>query len=215
MWGREWVIATYKHPALPSWVLAATRALTGTVGWPAYLVSQLSRRCHIRFVYRLGCDLDGSAARGGGDAAAYRHRLLFLAYVSSFNHNVVQTMFWAGFAWALWRPGSADPFGGRLCSVPSAAGGVYAKLSTGASVPGRAAWTMIGHACAPLAAPPALDRARYRCGGGDAARAVAGRNRLLHAAICGRPHPLSKPEGVHVFVSRCVRPCCQSWRSAD
>ena len=24
MWGREWVIATYKHPALPSWVLEAT-----------------------------------------------------------------------------------------------------------------------------------------------------------------------------------------------
>ncbi|HUS96229.1 MAG TPA: hypothetical protein VMX97_05780, partial [Hyphomicrobiaceae bacterium] len=21
MWGREWVIGTYKHPALPSWVL--------------------------------------------------------------------------------------------------------------------------------------------------------------------------------------------------
>ena len=29
MWGREWVIATYKHPALPSWVLEATRILTG------------------------------------------------------------------------------------------------------------------------------------------------------------------------------------------
>jgi len=41
MWGREWVIAAYKHPALPSWVLEATRVLTGTVGWPAYLVSQL------------------------------------------------------------------------------------------------------------------------------------------------------------------------------
>jgi hypothetical protein len=41
MWGREWVVATYKHPALPSWVLEITRIVTGTVGWPAYLVSQL------------------------------------------------------------------------------------------------------------------------------------------------------------------------------
>ena len=41
MWGREWVIATYKHPALPSWALEASRLATGAVGWPAYFVSQL------------------------------------------------------------------------------------------------------------------------------------------------------------------------------
>src|SRR5262245_54861144 len=42
MWGREWVLATYEHPALPSWLLEASRLLTGSVGWPAYVVSQLS-----------------------------------------------------------------------------------------------------------------------------------------------------------------------------
>src|SRR6266850_1682315 len=39
--GHEWVIGTYKHPALPSWVLEASRLMTGVVGWPAYLVAQL------------------------------------------------------------------------------------------------------------------------------------------------------------------------------
>ena len=40
-WGREWVIATYKHPALPSWLLEGSRVLTGAIGWPAYVISQL------------------------------------------------------------------------------------------------------------------------------------------------------------------------------
>jgi hypothetical protein len=42
MWGREWVLPTYKHPAMPSWVLEASRLLSGgAIGWPAYLASQL------------------------------------------------------------------------------------------------------------------------------------------------------------------------------
>ncbi|MGE0853022.1 MAG: hypothetical protein AB7O44_26000 [Hyphomicrobiaceae bacterium] len=32
MWGREWVLATYKHPAMPSWALEASRVVTGVIG---------------------------------------------------------------------------------------------------------------------------------------------------------------------------------------
>ena len=38
LWGREWVLATYKHPALPAWVLEISRIVTGQIGWPAYLL---------------------------------------------------------------------------------------------------------------------------------------------------------------------------------
>ena len=41
MWGREWVVATYKHPSMPGWALEASYLLTGAYGWPAYIVSQL------------------------------------------------------------------------------------------------------------------------------------------------------------------------------
>ena len=95
MWGREWVIATYKHPALPSWVLEATRILTGAVGWPAYLVSQLFVAATFLFVYLLGCDLMGRQR-----AAAGTLLLTGIVYYSwptpEFNHNVAQTPFWAG-----------------------------------------------------------------------------------------------------------------------
>jgi hypothetical protein len=66
MWGREWVIATYKHPAMPSWVLEIARLATGAVGWPAYLVSQLFVATTFIFVYLLGRDLLGPERAAAG-----------------------------------------------------------------------------------------------------------------------------------------------------
>jgi hypothetical protein len=34
LWGREWVMFSYKHPQLPAWLLEASRLLTGSVLWP-------------------------------------------------------------------------------------------------------------------------------------------------------------------------------------
>ena len=65
MWGREWVIATYKHPALPSWALEASRHLTGAVGWPAYVVSQLFVAATFVFAFLLGRDLIGPCRAAG------------------------------------------------------------------------------------------------------------------------------------------------------
>ena len=42
LWGREWVWATFKHPAFPAWILEIGRVLTGSAHWPAYLFSQIA-----------------------------------------------------------------------------------------------------------------------------------------------------------------------------
>jgi len=103
MWGREWVLATYKHPALPSWVLEASRVLSGgAIGWPVYLASQLSIAMTFALVFVFGRDVMGSRR-----AAAGRLLLAVLpAYTwlsPEFNHNIALLPFWAGIVLALWR----------------------------------------------------------------------------------------------------------------
>src|SRR5438046_2732050 len=66
MWGREWVLATYNHPALPSWILEISRLATGTVGWPAYLVSQLFIAATFVFVFLLGREMLGPERAAAG-----------------------------------------------------------------------------------------------------------------------------------------------------
>ena len=95
MWGREWVIATYKHPALPSWFLEASRVLTGgATGWPAYLVSQLFIAATFGLVFLLGRDMMGPER-----AAAGTLLLAGVTYYSwptpEFNHNIAAAPFWA------------------------------------------------------------------------------------------------------------------------
>jgi 4-amino-4-deoxy-L-arabinose transferase-like glycosyltransferase len=142
MWGREWVIATYKHPALPSWVLETTRILTGAVGWPAYLVSQLFVAATFMLVYRLGCDLMGRQR-----AAAGTLLLTGIVYYSwptpEFNHNVAQTTFWAGFAWALWRAVERQSMWWWVLLGAFGAAGIYAKLSTALLFLAGAAWIVL------------------------------------------------------------------------
>jgi 4-amino-4-deoxy-L-arabinose transferase-like glycosyltransferase len=141
MWGREWLIATYKHPALPSWALEASRVLTGTIGWPAYFVSQLFVTATFVLVYLLGCDLMGRHR-----AAAGTLLLTGIVYFSwptpEFNHNVAQTMFWAGFVWALWRAVQRQSLRWWVLLGVFGAGGIYAKLSTGLLFLAGAVWMM-------------------------------------------------------------------------
>ena len=59
LWGREWVWATFKHPAFPAWILEIGRVLTGSAHWPAYLFSQIAVVVTYVAVYQLGLDLFG------------------------------------------------------------------------------------------------------------------------------------------------------------
>lgn len=142
MSGREWVIATYKHPALPSWVLEVSRIATGgAIGWPAYLVSQLFVIATFALVYLLGRDLmDVPRAVAG---------TLLLTGISAygwltpeFNHNVAQLPFWAGVALALWRAVERRSILWWALAGAFAGIGLYAKLTTMLLLATAAGWTV-------------------------------------------------------------------------
>lgn len=141
MWGREWVIATFKHPALPSWVLEASRVLTGAVGWPAYLASQLFIAATFVCAYRLGRDMmDRERAAAG---TLLLTGIAFYAWPTpEFNHNVAETPFWAALPWALWRAVERGRIGWWALAGLLAAGGLYAKLTTALLIATLAAWIL-------------------------------------------------------------------------
>jgi len=138
MWGREWVLATYKHPAMPSWVLEASRLATGVVGWPAYLISQLFVAASFVFVYLLGRDLLGSSRAAAG--VLLMSGVAFYAWpTTEFNHNVAAMLFWAALSWAMWRAVERGSMWWALVGA-FAAGGMYAKLSTGFLLMALSGW---------------------------------------------------------------------------
>jgi 4-amino-4-deoxy-L-arabinose transferase-like glycosyltransferase len=141
MWGREWVIATYKHPALPSWFLEGCRLLTGTTGWPAYLTSQLFIATTFALVFGLGCDMMGRERAAAGT--------LLLAGVTyymwptpEFNHNIASTPFWAGIVLTLWRAVERGGLLWWLLLGLFAAAALYAKLSAMFLLVPAAAWIL-------------------------------------------------------------------------
>jgi 4-amino-4-deoxy-L-arabinose transferase-like glycosyltransferase len=141
MWGREWVIATYKHPALPSWALEASRLLTGSVGWPAYVVSQLFIAATFVFVFLLGRDLTGPRRAAAGTLLLTG--IAFYAWPTpEFNHNVAETPFWAALPWALWRAVERRGIGWWVLVGVVGAGGLYAKLTTALLLVTLAAWIL-------------------------------------------------------------------------
>jgi hypothetical protein len=139
MWGREWVLATYKHPALPSWLIEASRVLTGGgIGWPVYIISQVFVAATLAIVYLLGRDLMDAPRAAAG--AISLMAVEYLSWMSpQFNHNIAQLPFWVGSVWCVWRaveatagrPGYNNPllWWGVLGLVSGI--GVYAKLSHG------------------------------------------------------------------------------------
>jgi 4-amino-4-deoxy-L-arabinose transferase-like glycosyltransferase len=200
MWGREWVIATYKHPALPSWVLEASRVLIGAVGWPAYLASQLFVAATFALVYRLGCDLMGRQR-----AAAGTLLLTGIVYYSwptpEFNHNVAQTMFWAGFAFALWRAVERRTIGWWLLLGAFGVGGIYSKLSTGLLFVAAAMWMALdARARRSLATPgPWIALAVIAVSAAPLGLWLIDTDFAMLKYAADRTY-WSKPEGIRVFV---------------
>ena len=112
MWGREWVLATYKHPALPSWLLEGLYLLTGATGWPAYVASQLCVALTFALVYRLGRELfapDENAARKSLAGVLLLAGVYYFSWPTpEFNHNVVQMPLFAAVALLTWRATTRD-----------------------------------------------------------------------------------------------------------
>ena len=129
MWGREWVVGTYKHPAMPAWFVEAGRYLHGgTIGWPAYLAPQIFNLATLSLTYLFARDLTGARV-----ATAAVLSLLGVEYLSwrsvEFNHTIAQMPFWVGAAWCAWRAVDRGETSWWVALGAMAALGLYAKLS--------------------------------------------------------------------------------------
>ncbi|MEQ1651533.1 MAG: glycosyltransferase family 39 protein [Hyphomicrobium sp.] len=138
-WGPHWFIGSYKHPALPSWLLELSRLLTGTTGWPAYLLSQLSIALTFFFVFVLG------RREIGAERAIIATLLLpwiyyFGWHTPTFNHDIVQLPLWAGLSLATWRAVETHRTVWWLAVGAIGALVLYGKLSSGLVLLAAAVW---------------------------------------------------------------------------
>jgi 4-amino-4-deoxy-L-arabinose transferase-like glycosyltransferase len=141
MWGREWVLATYKHPALPSWALEASRLVSGAIGWPAYLLSQACIAATYLFVYLLGRALMGPARAAAGTLLLTG--IAFYAWPTvEFNHNIAETPIWAALAWALWHAVKRQATAWWVLLGALAALSMYAKFASALLLLTIAAWLL-------------------------------------------------------------------------
>ena len=141
LWGREWMIISFKHPGLPSWALEISRLATGATGWPAYIVSQLFVAATFVLVFLLGRELMGAQRSVAGTLL-----LAGVAYYAwptvTFNHDIAQMPFWAGLSWVLWRAVERQATLWWLLVALCAAGALYAKLSSSLLLLTCLAWVL-------------------------------------------------------------------------
>lgn len=141
LWGKELVLGSYKHPALPSWVLELGRRLTGATGWPAYLTSQLFVVATFAAVFGLGRDLLGDARALAG--VALLTGIVFFSWTTpNFNHDVALMPIWAGFCMALWRAVETNRPVCWCFAAVMAAAAVHTKLVGGVMCIVGACWLL-------------------------------------------------------------------------
>lgn len=164
MWGREWVIATFKHPSMPGWALETSHLLTGTYGWPAYVVSQIFICTTFVFVFLLGRDLMGPERAAAGTllltGIAY-----FAWWTPELKHNIAETPFWAAIPFLVWRAIERKSVGYWLLAGVVAGIGMYARITVGLIMAATAIWVLYDpRARKSLATPgPWLGVAVYLC----------------------------------------------------
>lgn len=129
MWGREWVLLTYKHPQLPCWLLEISHLLTGSFRWPQYMLSQLLVSITFILVFLLARDIMGSTRAIA--AVLLMPAIYFFGWPTpQFNHDYAQMPFWAGISWLLWRSARDGRPGWWLALGLVSGLGLYAKFST-------------------------------------------------------------------------------------
>lgn len=139
-WGREHVVATFKHPNLPGLVLEPTRWLFGA-GWPAYVVSQIFIGVTFWAVFQLGRDLmDGPRALAG---TLLLTGVYFFSWPTpEFNHNVAQMPLWALVMLTLWRATTNGKMLDWLLLGVFAGFSLWAKYSSAVLLVIAAAWIL-------------------------------------------------------------------------
>ena len=142
MWGREWVVATYKHPSMPGWALEASHLLTGAYGWPAYLISQLFIAASFVFVFLLGRDLMGPQKAAAG-TLLLTGITYYAWWTPELKHNIAETPFWAGLPWLLWRAVERRSVAWWALAGVFAGIGMYARLTVGLLMVTASVWVLV------------------------------------------------------------------------
>ena len=129
VWAPHWLIGTYKHPPLPSWIIELSVLITRDVILGPFLASQISVAITYGLVFLLG-RLLMDPVRAAAGTALIAASYYFTVPTIEFNHNVIQLPLWAGtiFIYALLRQTPASwskwVLFGLICGL-----GFYAKYS--------------------------------------------------------------------------------------
>ena len=142
LWARDWFIVNYKHPGLPSWMLAAAYEAFGTHLWVPFLLSQLCIATTYVFVFLLGCDLMGKRAALLGTLLLPAVSVLTVGALK-YNHNIAQLPLWAAFGFGLWRASGSDRLWWWVFTAVVAALGLYAKFTMGLVIAFGACWVVL------------------------------------------------------------------------
>ena len=141
VWGREGVVATYKHPNLPGLLLEGVRRFSFGAFWPAYALAQACVVASFIAVYLLGRDL-----LGPGRAVAGTLLLTGIFYYSwptpEMNHNLVQMPLWAWACLALWRSVQDGRLHWWLLLGVFAGLSLWAKYSSGLLLAAAGVWIL-------------------------------------------------------------------------
>jgi 4-amino-4-deoxy-L-arabinose transferase-like glycosyltransferase len=142
LWARDWFIVNYKHPALPSWLLAGAYDAFGNHLWVPFLVAQICIAATYLFVYLLGCALLGRRAALLGTLLLPAVSVLTVGTLK-YNHNIAQLPLWAAFVYGLWRASVSDRLSWWIFTAIAAALGLYAKYTMGLVIAFGALWAMV------------------------------------------------------------------------
>ena len=141
VWGREGVVATFKHPNLPGLLLEAVRHISFGAFWPVYLVAQCCVVATFVAVYLLGRDLLGPARALAGTLL-----LTGIFYYSwptpEVNHNLVQLPLWAWTGFALWRATQSGRLVWWILLGLFAGLSLWAKYSAGVLLAAAGIWML-------------------------------------------------------------------------
>ena len=141
-WGPEWLISSYENPALTSWCLELSRLVSGTSGWPAYLVSQLFVASTFMLVFLIGREPLG-AERALAGTLLLTSIYFFSWRTPEFNHDIAQMPLWAGIALALWRATETNRLLWWILLSLFAAASLYAKLSSSVMLIAAVGWILL------------------------------------------------------------------------
>ena len=141
VWGRQGVVATFKHPNLPGLLLEAARSLSFGASWPAYALAQGCVIATFAAVYLLGRDLLTPARALAGTAL-----LTGVFYYSwptpELNHNLMQMPLWAWSCLALWRAAASGRLLWWLLLGLFAGLSLWAKYSSGLLLAAAVVWML-------------------------------------------------------------------------